>query len=134
MSKGDLDKLLEDLKVFFGSRVKSARLDAGYSSQEKMAADATFDRGTLRDIERFFSGASFKTAVEISEITGKPLATLFPSYLLSKGPDERDAELDLLRFALLELSLDDIRAVRVVIERLAEHRKESDSGSADEPS
>ena len=122
MDQTELDKLIVALKSVFGARVKKARIDAGYTSQEKLAADATFDRGTIRDIERSFSGASFKTAVEISELTATPLAYLFPAYLLSQGNDERQVRIDSIRYALAQLDMEDIEMLGFVIDRLVEHR------------
>ena len=126
MNETELERLIQALKDIFGSRVKEARQKAGYSSQEKMANDATaFDKGTVRDIERAFSGASFRTLVELSELTDTPIAFLFPTYMLSKGEDGRDAELNAIFAALSQLSLDDLMALRVVLERLAEYRRVS---------
>jgi len=124
MIETDLDMMVGTLKRVFGSRVKQARKEAGYSSQAKMADDATsFDKGTVRDLERAYSGASFKTIAELSELTGKPAAYFFPTYLLSKQTDTRTLETDLIMAALTQLDHDDILAARVLIERLVEHRK-----------
>lgn len=124
MDENELKNQVDALKRLFGPRVKQARKAAGYSSQEKMANDAIgFDKGTVRDVERAHSGASFSTLVEISELTGKPIASFFPTYLLSQQTDDRIIETDLILAALTQLDYDDILALRVLIERLVEHRK-----------
>lgn len=125
MNETDLEKRVAALKSVFGSRVKRARKEAGYSSQTKLAnAAQSFDAGTVRDIERAHSGASFKTMVEISDLTAKPIAYFMPTYLLSTEIDSRAVETDLIMAAITQLSYDDILAARVLIERLVEHRKD----------
>jgi len=125
MTETELEDLINALKRVFSGRVKEARQSAGYSSQAKLANDAiSFDSGTIRDIERAFSGTSFKTIVEISELTNTPIAFLFPTFMLSNGADGRDVELDALFAALAQLDVNDVKALRVMIERLAEYKRE----------
>ena len=125
MTETELEDLINALKGIFGGRVKEARQAAGYSSQGKLAdAALSFDSGTVRDIERAYSGTSFKKLVEISELTNTPIAFLFPTYMLSAGEDGRETEIDSLIAALSQLNVEDIKALRIMIERLAEYRRE----------
>ena len=92
----------EDLKRVFGARVKQARLQAGFTSQEELAGAIAVSRQTMSSIEGGKSIPGADTLFFIAEATKRPLDFFFPHVEVMAPSSERledklDQVLEILR-------------------------------------
>ena len=110
------EKLYNLFKAEVGTRIKDMR---GKESRDSYSSKLNKKSDALRSAENGVNAATLELILAVSEHEGVPPDTLLPSYVMSRGPTERDEELDKLKKATGPLSHYDIQTLRLMAEALA---------------